>query len=674
MRSRIVIILISVTLLWGMVIGRAAYLQLVPDQRLANLEKRQFETAITLSARRGDVLDRNGRELAASIAAYSLFADPKLIENPRVVAARLALELKQSQRAIEEKLRGPKRRFVWLARGLDRDKFDAIDAWLKRERIRGIGSVTESRRLYPNEKLLSQVLGVVGREERGLEGLELQYDRDLRGESRIVNMRRDARGRPLVVAGQMFNQAPEGNDIELTIDRELQFVLEQELSNVVEAQRADSAVGVVLDAQTSEVLAMASAPLYDINLASESLPAHKRNRAVTDPFEPGSTMKTFVIAGALDKKQLEPNSKINCEGGTMRIGKRIIREADAHHKFNTLSVSEVLAYSSNVGASKIALKLGSAQVSETLNAFGFGQKTGIDLPGESRGITQPTPWRDHLLANISFGHGIATTALQVANAYAVIANGGWLKQPFIVKRFRDRETGDVKEIKPKTLRRVISDNTVAKMRMILAGVTTGDGTGINARVPGFPVAGKTGTAQKAELNGRGYGDGAYVSSFAGFIPANDPKYVIYIAVDHPRKEYYGAAVAAPVFANVAGFAVRRAGLAPVLITQNDVVSTSSAINPLSRAGVAQRFQSSTEASRSSPRIQLDEEKKAFNEKFASSSPVPELAGLALRDVISRVSGSGVRIQVHGDGFVVHTDPAVGALVGDNKTLHVYLAK
>lgn len=669
-----------------MMIGRAAWLQLVPDSRLKSLQKRQFETVVTLKPRRGDVVDRNGHELAVSMASYSLFADPKIIEDHKKAVRLLAKELKLPVKQLEDKIRNRKKRFVWIARNVDKSERDAIDAQLKEQKIRGLGFVEESRRIYPNDRLLSHVLGFVGREESGLEGLELKYNDKLEASTQQVSVRKDARGRPLIVNGQMFTQVPDGADVQLTIDRELQFILEQELAQTVVKHEADSAVGIVLDAQTSEVLAMASSPSFDPNKASDFTPDRKRNRAITDAFEPGSTMKTFVIAGALNKGLIEPNTKFDCENGSMRIGNRVIREADAKHKFQSLSVSEILAYSSNVGTTKIAFKLGPESLQETLKVFGFGDRSGVDLPGEAKGIMQPLPWRDHLMANISFGHGVAVTPLQIANAYAVIANGGWLRKPYVVKSILDHENGQKVEVKPQTVRRVLTDEAVAKMRMILTGTTNGDGTGINARVPGFPVAGKTGTAQKVNPNGRGYIQGGYISSFAGFLPSNDPRFVIYIAVDRPRKEYYGSAVAAPVFSRVARFAVRRMGLTPVLLSEENVVPNKPAMPHLDSvvsdsSSLAVAVETGDSAEDEKPIAAKIEE--AAQSAVGSFEPktgqpietvVPDLTGLTLREVLSRVAGTGVSVQIKGQGYVTATVPAAGARLGDNRNLTVILAR
>jgi cell division protein FtsI (penicillin-binding protein 3) len=649
MRSRIVLLLIALTVFWSLIVGRAAYLQLLPNERLKALQKRQFETTVTLNARRGDVIDRNGNELAVSMTTYSLFADPKILEEPKKVARMLSKELKLPLKQVEDKLKGRQRRFVWIQRRLGKEMRDH----LAEMKIRGLGFVEETERIYPNDRLLSHVLGFVGGDSQGLEGLELRYNEHLQAARKKVSLRRDARGRPLIVNGQVFSQAPDGSDIQLTIDRELQFVLEQELSQAVREHEADSAVGVVLDAQTSEILAMASAPSFDPNRAADFPHDRKRNRAITDSFEPGSTMKTFVIAGALSQGILEPNTKWDVEGGRYKIGNRVIRESDSKNKWSHLTTAQILAYSSNIGTTKVAFKMGQEKVLETLKAFGFGEKTGVDLPGEARGIMHGLPWKDHLMANISFGHGMTATALQVANAYAVIANGGYLKQPFVVKTIRDHETGEVLDIKPKTIRRVLVDDHVAKMRIMLAGTTTGEGTGLNARVAGYPVAGKTGTAQKVNPNGRGYLPGGYISSFGGFLPANDPRFVIYVAVDHPRKGYYGSAVAAPVFSRVARFAVRRSGLAPVLISQENMIPSAKKSAHLDHPA------SETGASGTLSR--------------PIGSVVPDLAGLTLREVLGRVTGTGIKVKVTGQGFVTHTLPAAGTELAEARELTVFLS-
>ena len=683
MKSRIVVLLIAISGLWVLMIGRAAYLQLLPNARLQALQKRQFETVVTLKSRRGDVLDRKGRELAVSTAAYSLFADPKLIERPGVVAVQLSKILDIPSKEIIKKIKNKKSRFVWIERRMDSPQHEQIEVL----KIHGLGFIDESKRVYPNESLLAPVLGFVGGEGKGLEGLEAQLNEQLEGTHKKVSLQRDAHGRPLIVNGQLFNESPDGAEVQLTIDRELQFQMEQELRSAVIEHQADSAVGIVLDAQTSEILAMASAPVFDSNRAA-SVPAEiRRNRPVTDVFEPGSVMKIFTIASALKAGMLEPNTKYNCEGGQMRIGKHLIHEAESKDKWGWLTASEILAHSSNVGASKIALQAGAERVRQTLQDFGFDQKTGIDLPGEAKGVLHALPWGDHQLANISFGQGVMASPLQIANAYAAIANGGLLKRPYIVKSIRDVEANETTETQPKTVARVLTPEQASKLRLMLMGVVSKDGTGYNARVPGFPVAGKTGTAQRVNPNGKGYAGGGYISSFAGFLPANDPKFVIYVALVHPRKDYFGGAAAAPVFAQVAKYAVRQSGLSPILFTQDDLIkkkSESSSSSPTlvrALAGKATKAIASTAAVvfHTAPKVVSDPQEVAniaqvVQAENAKELIVPELTGLSLREVLNRVGAGPVSLNLQGQGFVTQTIPAAGTKLAAGHQLTVVLSR
>ena len=676
MRMRLAVLLMVFSALWGLLLARAAYLQLLPNERLSALQKKQFETVVTLKSRRGDVYDRNGRELAVSITAYSLFADPKVIVDPHRTARILSRHLHEPYKAILTKLKQKRKRFIWLARRLERSTRDAI----AEADIHGLGFIEESRRVYPNEQLLSHALGFIGSEGHGLEGLEARYDEVLEASARTFSMKKDARGRPLLVNGQLFTEAPDGSDIHLTIDRELQYVLEQELASVVREQKAESAVGIVLEAQTSEILAIASVPTFDANQALSASPEHRRNRTVTDAYEPGSVMKTFLIGGALQRGLIEPNTRFDCGDGVLRLGNRVIREADVHHNFKNLTVSEILAHSSNVGSSRIALHMGDEALRDTLLKFGFGEKTGVDLPGEAKGILQPLPWREHLLANISFGHGIAATPLQVANAYAAIANGGWLKQPFIVKQVRDHETDEVIETKPRTTKKVLNDASLSKLRIMLMAATGKEATGVNARVAGYPVAGKTGTAQKVNPKG-GYYKDAYISSFAGFLPANDPRFVIYIAVDNPRKDYYGSAVAAPVFAHVARFAVRRAGLAPVLINEGNIVPQGLELETEAppetqpeAIPVAPLLGKVDGGPLLNPVAALSPIEAALHTLEQKSSPVvPDWRGLSLRTVLERAHAARIDVSIQGQGFVTHTVPSAGSPLPNGESLRVVLS-
>lgn len=641
MKSRIVIIFVCLLTLWSALLLRAAYLQFLPNDRLQALQNRQFQTVVTLQARRGAITDRNGRDLAMSVAAYSLYADPKLLENKKQLARRLGKELNISPESVFQKIKDGNRRFVWIQRLLEEDKMQRIKAW----NIRGLSFVDEWRRIYPNEALLSQTLGFLGIEGQALEGVEREFDTTLRGNTKKLSVRRDARGRPLVAEGLLFTENPDGSDVKLTVDSELQYALETELQQAISQYDAESGVGIILDAQTSAILAVSGAPTFDLNKAMGAQPQVRRNRALTDAFEPGSTLKTFVIASALKDKLISPNTKFFCENGSFRVGDKIIREAETREKFGDMTVSEILAVSSNIGTTKIAFKMGDDNLRKGLLDFGFGMRTGVELPGEARGTVLALPWRPHLLSNISFGHGVTVTPLQIANAYATIANGGTLNTPYIVEAIHDNETGETTEMKAKAIRRVLTPEQAAQMKIMLTGVTSEGGTGLKARVDGYLVAGKTGTAQKVNPLGRGYLKGAYISSFAGFIPANDPRFVIYVALDSPKKSYYGSAVAAPIFARIASYAVRKSGIAP------------------------SKLQEKTRLTKKiTPKPEVDNVVMvAGQEEF-----VPNLSALTTREVLRRANTQGLKVNFRGQGVVSEVIPAPGSPLPEDKSITVIL--
>ncbi len=544
---------------------RGAWLQLFPNEKMKSYAQRQFQTSVSLQARRGAIVDRNGRDLAVSETAYSLYADPKLLKSPRRTARLLARELNLSVEVLASKFSDPSKRFVWVARALDQKIRDRIQP----QKVPGLGWIEESKRVYPNDTILGPVLGFLGSEGQGLEGLERAYDQLLTSKQKRVDVRRDARGRPLILDGQIFEESLEGLELQLTLDLDLQHQLESELKQAVHEFAADQALGVILDAKTSAVLAMGVTPGFNPNEPLKFSADSRRNRPVTDLFEPGSTLKTFAVAAALREGLLTPNKKYKTEQGRFRVGDRIIREAEASHQWSELSVSEILALSSNIGTTKIAFEVGAEKMRQALLDFGFSQKSGVDLPGEAKGVLGALPWSPHLLSNISFGQGISATALQVANAYAAIANGGVLYRPFTVLAQKDLQTGKVEISKPQLIRRVLTTEQAAQMRMMLVAVTGENGTGKTAKVDGYLVGGKTGTAQKPNATSRGYMPDAYISSFAGFIPAENPQYVIFVAVDHPKqRSYYGSQVAGPLFSRLASYAVRKQGISPLLISEN----------------------------------------------------------------------------------------------------------
>ena len=656
MKSKIITLYGVICFLWLLLLGRAAYLQFLPQDKLNHLQEKQFQTVVTLPSRRGAIVDTNNKELAMTSPAYSLYADPKIIENKKVIVKKIAKILNQNNSfPIYSKIKSNNKRFVWLERLVSASEADEI----RNLNIRGIGLVEEWKRVYPNDQLLSSTLGFVGKEGQALEGIELHYDSILKGEKKKVTLRRDARGRPLVQDGLLFTETPQGKQIKLTVDSDLQYFVETELQEAIKKYEADGAWAVVLDAKSSAIRAVASLPHFNPNSPGNVNSFVRRNRAVTDTFEPGSTMKTFVIANALEQKLVTPESKIFCENGAFHIGKRVIHEAEKDHAQGTISVTEVLAYSSNIGTSKIALKMGDDQLKRGLTAFGFGEKSGIDLPGEAKGITVPLPWKEHLLANISFGQGITATPLQLANAYAAIANGGVLNQPYIVESIMDLETNESQKQLPKKIRRVVSEETAEQMRRMLTAVTAEKGTGTSARVPGYYVAGKTGTAQKIKSQGRGYIPGGYIASFAGFIPAKAPEYVIFVGFDHPRKGYYGSQVAAPVFSKIASFAIRRSGISPDVASELKLAQTPT-----------QKSISNLTAQVEEVTVDVDQDH--LKEITSLLATAPKLKYLTVREVLSRASEQQLQIKFIGSGRVDSTWPAEGAQLTNDRSMSVFL--
>jgi len=638
MKSRIVIIFVMLLGLWGVLIFRAANLQVLPNQRLAKLHKRTFKKVVTLKSRRGAIVDRNGKGLAITVPSKSLFIDPKMVKNSKKIAKLLSREIGVSRSSIIKKIKKGNR-FVWVRRHLNNDQAVRISKW----KLPGVGLIEEPLRVYPNGNLFSQSLGFVGSEGHGLEGIEFNFDKILQGEKRQVRMLRDARGRPLLVNGKFFMNFPEGSSIQLTIDSELQYVLERELAAAVDRHQAESAVGVVLDAQTSEILALGHAPTFNVNKAGDYSAEIRRIRAITDPFEPGSTMKTFVVAKAIKDKVVKPNSKFFCENGRMKIGRRTLKDADEKHRFGWLTVSDILAHSSNIGMTKIAFKMGAEKVREGLKDFGFGSLTNLKLPGERSGVIHKLPWRKHLLSSVSFGHGMTATPLQIATGYAAIANGGLLKKPILIKKIYNLDTGEKEVFESKVHHRVLSQELASTLRLMLISAA-----GANARIPGFQVAGKTGTAQKVNPNGRGYLKNSYIASFVGLVPASDPRFVIYIGVDDPKKQYYGTEVAAPVFAKVAQYAVRKIGLAPVMMAFKDVIKTKNNTSKKYPLGI-----------------------KTITDSLREGI-TPNFEGLSLRDVLRASHGADVKLEFRGRGHVFLTTPSPGDYLFDSKKITLFM--
>jgi cell division protein FtsI (penicillin-binding protein 3) len=538
-RIRLLLIVIVVT--FAGAFGRAVWLQGVRAGPLSKLAATQQRQTVDVPARRGTIFDRNGVPLALGERATTVYADPTQILDARAVAVAAEKTLDVDAEELYPQLLDRRRSFVFVKRKADAD--DA--ALLAARKLAGLGFYPEERRRYPLNSVGAQVLGFAGADNIGLAGLELSLDKVLRGRAGREVVVRDPLGRVVDVLSATDERR--GRDVFLTLDRRIQADAEEVLRATVRRWGARSATAIVLDPRTGEVLAMANAPSFDTNRFAEVPVALQRNRAVSDTYEPGSTFKLIPVAGAMSEGLVLPTSTFTL-APTIRVADRVIGEHDPRGT-ETMSVARILSQSSNVGAVTLAQQLGTRRLAAWIERFGFGRPTGIDFPGETRGIVLPPErWSGSTIGNVPIGQGIAVTPLQMAAAYAAVANGGVWVQPQVV----DHVAGRPRVRAPR--RRVVNEGVATQLATMLRGVVD-DGTGTLAAIPGYRVAGKTGTAAKPTPGG-GYSTSNYVASFVGFVPATRPRLVISVAVDEPRGAIWGGVVAAPAFNEIARFCLQ----------------------------------------------------------------------------------------------------------------------
>jgi cell division protein FtsI (penicillin-binding protein 3) len=528
--------------------GRAFYLQVVAGPSLQKQAAEHTTRTIELNARRGTIFDRTGQPLAISQEMSTVYATPGQVDDAAATAAKLAPVLGLSQSELYEKLSSDSG-FKYLARRVE----PSVGAQVEALDLAGISVITEDERVYPLGALAPQLLGFVGGDDyTGMAGIELQYDDTLSGTAGEMTIQSDrlTGNRVATVASK---EAVPGQSITLTIDSEIQFKMETVLTEVVQKFKAKKAFGIVLDPKTGEILAMANTPVFDTNAyAADTLTeADRRNSVVTDQYEPGSTFKMIAVASALENGVVTPQTMFKL-APEITVYDQVIHEAhDDMPKVRNLSVTEILAQSSNVGAATLGMQVGKELMSKTIEDFNFTRTLGLDFPAEAVGVMPAeNEWYGTMLANVSYGQGIAATPLQLAAAYASVANDGILVQPHLLKTDTDFWS-----------RRVINSVTAAQLRDMLT-VTVNDGTGSRARVTGYEVAGKTGTAQKVKEGGGGYDANRYVASFVGMVPALDPQLVILVMVDEPTSQHLGSLVAAPAFSRIAAFSLKRLGIPP----------------------------------------------------------------------------------------------------------------
>jgi cell division protein FtsI (penicillin-binding protein 3) len=635
---RLVIAKIIFLVLFFVIGGRAFQLQVLQGDKLMRLGQRQHLKEWIVLPKRGAFIDRAGEPLALSMESQSVYVRPHRIQEADKVSYRLGEILNLRAAEVRQKI-GSEKPFVWIKRQVSSAEADKIQAL----NLDGIGMFYEPNRYYPQGQLAGQVIGFVGRDSEGLEGLELKYNDYIRGETGSSITERDALGRRVLVEGVVGLQIPPGSDIHLTLDTSIQHMAEKELEGAVLKYRAKAGIAIVVDPRTGEVLALANYPSFDPNQYMKLSAEQRRNRAVTDSFEPGSTFKTILAAAALEEEIVGKDDLFYCEMGKYPFAGKIIHDTHPH---GWLSFAKILQVSSNIGFTKVAEKVKKERYFKYIEKFGFGQATGIDVPGEVPGLVRkPQTWSAIDLATHAFGQGISTTPFQMVMAYAAIANGGFLMQPYVTQRIVSPRGEVLLENQPHVVRRVISEKNAKLLASMLRDVTNEGGTGTMANIEGFEVAGKTGTAQKADPMHGGYSK-KRVASFVGFVPAHDPRLAALIIIDEPESQVYGGVVAAPVFRNVIQGALRRLAVAPekaTPVTATAKQMDSMALRPVKRSD-----------SSASPEL--------------SSDAMPSFIGLSFREALEKAQILKLKVRLQGSGYVVKQTPGVGARWSEEQIL------
>lgn len=634
-RRRVVVAALGL-ILWTIGIqARLVYLQVSQYEVMLSRATRQQMRTVNAPAKRGDILDRRGRILAYSVDADSIYAVPAEIENPEEVAASLCSVLQDcsssEQRLITERLGRP-RAFTYIRRQVSPDEAASVAAL----NLKNVGFLKENRRYYPKRNLAAHLLGYVGVDNIGLGGIESSYDERILGRPGKLLIHTDARHQAF---SRIERPPTAGENLELSIDQNLQHIAQRELVAAVQANRASGGTVIVMNPHTGEILALANEPTFNPNVFNKFSEDIRRNRAVQEVYEPGSTFKIVTASAALEERIIKPDSLIDVSDGMIQFGPRKIRDV---YRYGTLSFSDVIVKSSNVGAIKVGLELGSDRLSRYVRRFGFGQTLSPDFRGESRGIVWKVEDLDPgALASVSMGYQIGVTPLQMVSAVSAIANGGRLIEPRVVSAFV--RNGERVTVKPRIIRRVVEPGTAVALTQIMEGVVE-RGSGRSARIEGYTVAGKTGTAAKLH-NGR-YSKTNYMSSFVGFAPSRDPAITILVVIDSPSNgTYYGGAVAAPVFKTIAEEVLRYLHVGPNLNAPLPVIVTrwdsGNQMRPLE--------------------IDLSRGQEFERERAGrGKEEMPDLHGLSARQVLRVLSREGIWMRLVGDGFSVSQFPTAGA--------------
>lgn len=665
----------AVLALCGIKVARRAWqLQVVESEELRARAEEQSLREIELLPQRGRILDRNGNELAGSALFDSVSCNPRVLlhvpDGPERLARALGMDGKQLRRTLEA---ARTRYFAWVRRTVSREESERV----KKLALPGVNLRREPKRIYPRGEIAATVIGHVNVDGKGVEGVEKAFDEALRGVPTRLTGMKDGSGREILIDGLVSRKETAGKDVVLTLDQYISHVTQRALAGAVKKWNAKGGVAIVMDARSSEILAMASAPTYDPGAPGDAVAkGATRNRAITDMLEPGSTMKVFTLAATLDAGKVRPGDMIDCQGGRpLMIGATPIRDL---HPESVITAAEVVQRSSNIGTVKIARQLGKHRLYDSFVRFGFGRRTGVGLGGEVPGLLRPVgKWGEVHFANIAFGQGLAVTPLQMAAGYAAIANGGLMRPPRLGLRVvrpggPDEPVGGADDP-----RRVISAETSRSMLTILRGVTGAHGTASQAAVPGYPVAGKTGTAQKVK-NGR---YAAWIGSFIGIVPADRPRLVIAVIIDEPEPEHRGGMVAAPAFREIAEASVRYLGIPPseppALANGKPAPEAVVAAKP----ALAEDLDDLNEGPGSDQPLwagaeALDEVVPILGEDDAGEAPtpaatvsaeetgmvtVPSFRGMSIAEAIRAAADAGVELDLEGSGVAVTQIPGPGPL-------------
>ncbi len=670
----------------GIVI-KLCYIQLWERSKYQAMARKQYILEIPLEAQRGLIYDRNHNPLVLNEPCISVGLDKRQMEGTSLqYAAKLAPVLGVSKEWLRNRIRSVKGQFVWLRRRMDVE----LSSRISDLNLPGVRLARESRRVYPHHEVAAHVLGFTDVDNRGIEGVELKFNHVLAGKDGYVMIQRDGLGRAVPENIIKKEEPIDGKNLVLTIDYILQTIATEELRNAIDLYHARSGTVIILDPQTGEVLAMVNEPAYNPGDAGRYSFDARRNRAVTDAFEPGSTFKIVPFAALLEHHLTRPDALVFCENGLLELNGRRIRDAEPHA---WLSVADVLAFSSNIGTVKLAQELGERRLYQTARRFGFGEETGIQLPGETPGILRPTSrWSSFTLASMAIGQEIACSALQMAMAYATVANGGLLLKPRIARAVTEAEFRPVERFERKVVRRVMPQETAGLLSRLLERVVE-KGTGKSARIDGLRIAGKTGTAQKPLPDGRGYSKNEFVSSFVGFFPADRPRYLVLVKLDTDAKNQWGSKAAAPTFRRIAQKIVdydrslqggeakfpRKNGVpqAPLTLNIDGVVVPDltnrkltiarSILEALSLKVRCEGRGDFVVAQSPVPGTPLDRGQEVVLQLFEVEVTdgyleMPSVIGLSLREALSRLAVAGLDPVVYGHGKVVRQRPEPGARV------------